>query len=69
MPEKKYPNRFTDDPKARLIPCSNCKYRVQLKPACEAYLDGIPREVLLQVLKDPKKECKAGYRYIPKKEV
>ena len=59
-------NRFCDDPKAKVIPCSYCTYRFGEKLACEAYPKKIPTLVLRRVYEDPEKECAKGYKYTPK---
>ncbi len=66
MNSKKFPNRFCDDPKARLAPCSICKYRLGIKLACEAYPERIPSNIIYQVDKYPDRECAKGYKYTPK---
>ncbi len=69
MNSKKLPNRFCDDPKAKVIPCSYCKYRLGLNPACEAYPEYIPADVLRQVYEHPDRECGNGYKWTPKEEI
>lgn len=68
MDKDRRPNRFCDDPKARLLPCSDCKYRLGIKLACEAYPNRIPANIIYQVDKHPEQECAKGYKYTPKEE-
>lgn len=47
----KKPNRFTDDPKARVLACTYCSRRDKLSLKCEEYPTGIPGKVMDE---DPK---------------
>lgn len=67
MDEKK-PNRFCDDPGAKLVPCTNCRYRIGIEVACEAYPEGIPVSVLRKVYEHPEKECAKGHKFEPRDE-
>ena len=65
MNKHKYPERFYDNPFVS-VPCSNCKYRIGLTPACEAYPNGLTSTIICKVYEHPDRECAKGYKYTPK---
>ena len=60
--------RFFDDPKAEVLMCSYCKHRTSLKLECEAYPNGIPRELLLRGEHDTPFPGDHGYRFERKED-
>ena len=44
---KKLPDRFSDDPKGRVLMCGYCEHLCE-HLTCKAYPQGIPRELLLR---------------------
>ncbi len=60
--------RFFDDPGAKVLMCSYCKHRIGIKPACKAYPDGIPRELLLRGEHDTPFPGDHGYRFERKED-
>lgn len=68
MEKHKYPNRFCDDPKANRIMCSDCVYFHGRSITCEAFPDGIPREIMLRGEHDTPFPGDHGYRFLKKEE-
>ncbi|MCH5190281.1 MAG: hypothetical protein J1F37_06935 [Oscillospiraceae bacterium] len=50
------------------IPCNTCVNRLGVKPACNAFPNGIPDEHINKMIKDPKYYCGNGYKFTPKKK-
>ena len=58
--------RMTCDPGARVLPCSNCKHRIGKEVKCDAFPNGLTRDILIAVDKNHDYECAPGIKYTPK---
>ena len=62
---RKLPIRFCDDPRARDVMCNHCKHKHKFA-TCEAFPEGIPKELIARGEHDTPFQNDNGIRFEPK---